>query len=68
MKSYCPNCVELLKRQSKKLGKLSSWYICPKCGYRTREMSEFYDEKRQLEEFEEGKSRINNKWKNEENN
>ena len=35
--SICPDCIEPLKRQSKKLGHLSAWLVCPKCGFRTRE-------------------------------
>jgi predicted RNA-binding Zn-ribbon protein involved in translation (DUF1610 family) len=38
---YCPNCIEALKRQSKKLGEFSVWLVCPKCGYRQRETSEY---------------------------
>ena len=37
---YCPDCVMPLKAQSKKLGHLSRWIVCPKCGYRTRQSSE----------------------------
>jgi len=32
----CPNCVVELVKQSKKLGDLSRWYVCPKCGHRER--------------------------------
>jgi predicted RNA-binding Zn-ribbon protein involved in translation (DUF1610 family) len=32
----CPNCVETLVLQQKKLGGLYNWFVCPKCGYRER--------------------------------
>ena len=39
MNQYCPNCIVKLTRQSKKLGNLSVWYVCPQCGFRTRPKS-----------------------------
>ena len=60
--NYCPNCIEPLKRESKKLGSLSRWLVCPKCGYRVREASILFDEKHKMERFEKEKERINNKW------
>jgi DNA-directed RNA polymerase subunit M/transcription elongation factor TFIIS len=65
MTLYCPNCINVLKKDHKKLGYRSAWYKCPKCGYRTRENSENYAEEKKLEEFEKEKERINNKWKEE---
>lgn len=32
----CPNCVEKLVKQKKKLGDVKNWMVCPKCGYRQR--------------------------------
>lgn len=36
MDQYCPDCISLLKRQSKKLGEFSVWLVCPNCGHRER--------------------------------
>ena len=36
----CPNCIELLVKNKKKLGEVNNWLVCPKCGYRTRECIE----------------------------
>lgn len=55
---YCPNCVEQLSKQSKKLGNLSSWLVCPKCGYRTRAKS-FYMEEKEIQDFYKQKEAIN---------
>jgi DNA-directed RNA polymerase subunit M/transcription elongation factor TFIIS len=33
---YCPNCVIELEKNSKKLGGLTLWLVCPKCGHRER--------------------------------
>ena len=33
---YCPNCIEELVPQKKKLGRLINWMVCPKCGFRKR--------------------------------
>jgi DNA-directed RNA polymerase subunit M/transcription elongation factor TFIIS len=33
---YCPNCIEPLISESKKLGQVSIWLVCPKCGLRKR--------------------------------
>lgn len=32
----CPNCVEPLVLQKKKLGSMVNWFICPTCGFRER--------------------------------
>lgn len=37
---YCPDCVTKLVRQSKQLGNLSVWMVCPDCGYRERPVHE----------------------------
>jgi len=34
--NYCPNCVIELVKDSKKLGELTRWVVCPKCGHRER--------------------------------
>lgn len=39
---FCPQCVEELIKDKKKLGGLSIWLICPKCGLRKRRDSEHY--------------------------
>lgn len=39
MDKICPDCIEKLKINRKKLGNLSVWWICPKCGYRVRAFS-----------------------------
>lgn len=36
----CPNCIEELIKDKKKLGQVKNWLVCPKCGYRTREWTE----------------------------
>lgn len=36
-KYYCPDCVEPLIKDRKKLGYITTWLICPKCGFRSRE-------------------------------
>lgn len=40
----CPDCIEELIPNRKKLGHLVRWFICPKCGYRVRENSEHASE------------------------
>ncbi len=35
----CPNCIEPLIKQRKKLGISSTWLVCPKCGLRTKTTS-----------------------------
>lgn len=37
---YCPDCIIELVPNRKKLGTLTVWKVCPKCGYRTREDNE----------------------------
>lgn len=32
----CPNCIEPLILQKKKLGSMTNWFICPTCGFRER--------------------------------
>lgn len=34
---FCPNCVEKMIPNKKKLGEFKNWLVCPKCGYRSRE-------------------------------
>jgi len=34
--NYCPNCVIELVPNTKKLGALTKWSRCPKCGHRER--------------------------------
>jgi hypothetical protein len=41
MDEYCPDCVVKLKKDKKKLGSLSVWLVCPKCGFRKREDSDY---------------------------
>jgi len=36
-KYYCPDCVEPLIKDRKKLGGIAIWIVCPKCGFRTRD-------------------------------
>jgi len=43
--AICPNCVEKLVKDRKRLGKNSDWLVCPICGYRTREAYEIMDKK-----------------------
>lgn len=34
---YCPNCVEELQVDNKKLSKYNNkWLVCPSCGFRSR--------------------------------
>lgn len=40
MKYHCPDCVEPLKKDRKKLGAIVVWIRCPICGYRTRPTSD----------------------------
>jgi hypothetical protein len=41
-KEYCPECVEELKRQRKKLGYENiSWLVCLKCGFRKKPETEY---------------------------
>lgn len=42
---FCPDCIVQMKKQSKKLGGLSVWMVCPKCGYRTRPENESFQTK-----------------------
>lgn len=55
---YCPQCVEELIKDKKKLGGLSAWLICPKCGLRKRKDSGNYLSQ-QLTNFEKRIERIN---------
>jgi len=34
---YCPNCIESLVPQKKRLGLFNKWLVCPVCGYREKE-------------------------------
>jgi len=47
---YCPDCVIELKKQSKVIGKLSIWLVCPKCGLRKRPKG-WWEDKQELDEF-----------------
>ena len=38
----CPNCVERLQENKKKMGGKTNWFICPKCGYRERPIADGY--------------------------
>ena len=40
MEQYCPYCVKQLSPQSKKMGAITKWMICPECGNRERPMIE----------------------------
>lgn len=40
MSKYCPNCIEKLVPQTKKLGACTKWNVCPICGYRERPLTE----------------------------
>lgn len=53
---YCPECIEELVKDKKKLGQFTNWMICPKCGFRKRQDSSFYINQ-QLDNF---KDRIKN--------
>lgn len=55
---YCLNCIEKLVIDHKKLGSLSVWLKCKKCGYRTRSKSEYIKNK-EMDQFEDYKERIN---------
>jgi len=37
---YCPNCVTEMKKDTRKLGKESKFYVCPECGVRERQSEE----------------------------
>lgn len=52
----CPNCIEPLIKDKKKLGQYSVWMICGKCGLRVRPDVSFELE---IEIFELEKKRIN---------
>lgn len=32
----CPNCIEPLVLQKKKMASCVNWFVCPTCGYRER--------------------------------
>ena len=66
MNEYCPDCIKLLIKQSKKLGRLSVWLICPDCGFRKRPESS-YSIQKNLEAFEILKKEINENDFNNEN-
>lgn len=44
--SLCPNCVERLVKNKKKLGEVKNWMVCTKCGYRRREHESNFEEDR----------------------
>ena len=31
---FCPNCLTEMEFQKRKLGNISNWNVCPKCGLR----------------------------------
>ncbi len=66
MNEYCPDCVKPLIKQSKKLGKLSVWLVCPNCGFRKRPESP-YSIQKSLEAFESLKKETNENDFNNEN-
>jgi len=39
---YCPDCIEPLIPNKKKLGNNCKWFICQKCGMRIKPSSAFY--------------------------
>jgi len=55
----CPDCVEQLKPDKKKLGSKSNWFVCPTCGYRTRDLH-YLDLQFDAEKMRKMKDRINN--------
>jgi len=62
-KEYCPDCIEPLVKDRKKLGRYSVWLICPKCGYRKRPKS-FLENAVEKEKFFEYKKQINQNLNN----
>ena len=60
-KEYCPDCVELLVPDHKKLGGRSCWKICPKCGLRVKtSYNDFTARAVNIENFVEKRKGINN--------
>jgi DNA-directed RNA polymerase subunit M/transcription elongation factor TFIIS len=51
----CPDCIETLMPNKKKLGSKTNWLVCPKCGYRVRLMQLVFDN---IEKTEELKNKI----------
>jgi uncharacterized protein YbaR (Trm112 family) len=49
--TICPDCIEELVSNRKKLGELTNWLVCPICGYRVRESSILFSDKREREIF-----------------
>lgn len=39
IKPYCPECIEALIEEKRKLGRVEKWLICPKCGMRIAKSS-----------------------------
>lgn len=59
MTKYCPNCVEPLILNTKKLGKGSTkWLVCKSCGLRVKANSTYYDNQ-EFDEFMKTKDIIN---------
>lgn len=60
----CINCVTPLKKESKKLGSKSVWYVCPDCGLRerpsSREVSETIQQKMKRETTERDRKQSEN--------
>jgi DNA-directed RNA polymerase subunit M/transcription elongation factor TFIIS len=61
---YCPDCCDQLKPQSKNLGGLTVWLVCPGCGYRKRPKY-WIEEHREADVFYKRKDMINNLWQKE---
>lgn len=60
--NICPNCIEPLKPQYKKLGAVRRWLVCLTCGYRTRpEETDFGKAEIQIEVMK--KQNTNNHFK-----
>lgn len=57
-KEFCPDCCIQLIKDKKKLGNCSVWYVCPTCGYRTREKS-FKEIGEEIDRFNKYKHRLN---------
>jgi ssDNA-binding Zn-finger/Zn-ribbon topoisomerase 1 len=49
MTEYCPECIIELVQDHKKLGRLSLWIVCPKCGFRKRPQNESYEKAKYFE-------------------
>ena len=59
-KEYCPQCVELLTPDHKKLGDRSCWLVCPKCGLRMKVSYNDLEKAEGIEHFVARRKGINN--------